>query len=213
MTKYEFLRILEDGLKDFPPQELQDIIYDYKEHFYNAEIEGKKETDIINELGDPYVIVNQYRNGYIEPQAHTKSSNNSYNSSSNNPTNNSTTNADNNATKILKLIIFILAIIVASPIIFGFGGGLLGIIIAIITIPFSISISGIALLISKLGFNVIGISLPAVFSDFPTSVIVLLTIGSIAGTILFIILSVYLIKLLILAIRKLINFITDKGVN
>ena len=205
MNKYEFLRILEDGLKDFPPQELQDIMYDYKEHFYNAESEGKSEADIINELGDPYVIVNQYRNGYIQPQAYAKTSN-SKTATSNN-------DKDNTATKILKLIIFILAMIAISPFVLGFGGGLLGIIIGIISIPFALSIGGIAMLISKLGFNVIGVTLPAVLSDFPTSVIVLLTIGSIAGTILFIILFIYIIKLIIIGIRKLIDLINQKGGN
>lgn len=85
--------------------------------------------------------------------------------------------------------------------------GILGVLIGIISIPFAFSIGGIGLLISKLGINFIGISLPPVISDFPTSVIVLITIGSIAGTILFIILGIYLIKLIIIGIRKLISLI------
>ena len=202
MTKNEFLKILENGLKDFPQEELQDILYDYKEHFYNGEKEGKTEEEIINELGDPYVIVNQYRSGYVSPSANSKE----YSSNRNNNIN-TNNNKDNTATKITKLIIFILGIIVLAPVIFGGGMGILGVLIGIISIPFAFSIGGIGLLISKLGINFIGISLPPVISDFPTSVIVLITIGSIAGTILFIILGIYLIKLIIIGIRKLISLI------
>lgn len=204
MTKNEFLKILEDGLKDFPQAELQDILYDYKEHFYNGEREGKTEDQIINELGNPYIIVNQYRSGYITPSSTSKEySSNKTNTKkkSMNPNN----NEDNTATKITKLIIFILGIIVLAPFIFGGGMGILGILIGIISIPFAFSIGGIGLLISKLGINVVGISLPAVITDFPTSVIVLITMGSIAGTILFIILGFYLIKLIIIGIRKLFS--------
>lgn len=206
MTKNEFLKILENGLKDFPQEELQDILYDYKEHFYNGEREGKTEEEIINELGDPYVIVNQYRSGYVSSSTNSKE----YSSNRNNARNNNintNNNGDNTATKITKLIIFILAIIVLTPVIFGGGVGVLGVLFAIISIPFAFSIGGIGLLISKLGINFIGISLPPVISDFPTSVIVLITIGSIAGTILFIILGIYLIKLIIIGIRKLISLI------
>ena len=203
MNKYEFLRILEDGLKDFPPQELQDILYDYKEHFYNGEKEGKTEQDIINELGDPYVIVNHYRSSYIQTPPNSEKANSS-NSNINN-------NNDNSATKILKLIIFILAIIVLTPAILAGGSGLFGILLAIISIPFAFSIGGLALLVSKLGIHVVGISLPTFLSDFPTSVILLITIGSIAGTILFIILAVYLVKLIIIGIRKLIDLLSNKG--
>ena len=66
MNKMEFFKILEEGLIDFPAHELQEILYDYKEHFSNAQSDGKTEEEIIEELGDPYTIVNQYRSNYIQ---------------------------------------------------------------------------------------------------------------------------------------------------
>lgn len=53
MNKMEFFKILEEGLIDFPAHELQEILYDYKEHFSNAQSDGKTEEEIIEELGDP----------------------------------------------------------------------------------------------------------------------------------------------------------------
>ena len=66
MNKMEFFKILEEGLIDFPAHELQEILYDYKEHFSNAQSDGKTEEEIIEELGDPYTIVNQYRSNYMQ---------------------------------------------------------------------------------------------------------------------------------------------------
>ncbi len=69
MNKMEFFKILEEGLIDFPAHELQEILYDYKEHFSNAQSDGKTEEEIIEELGDPYTIVNQYRSNYMQVSA------------------------------------------------------------------------------------------------------------------------------------------------
>ena len=163
MNKMEFFKILEEGLIDFPAHELQEILYDYKEHFSNAQSDGKTEEEIIEELGDPYTIVNQYRSNYIQV---------------------STTNTE-------------LATVL------GLGTGLLA-------IPFAFSISGILMLLGKFGFTILGFGVPAFFADFPTSVTLLITIGSISATLICFILLIYLIKFIILIIKKLMNKLSNK---
>ena len=66
MNKKDFLSILANGLKDFPEKELADILFDYQEHFTIGKSNGKTEEEIINELGNPYEIVYQYRCAYLE---------------------------------------------------------------------------------------------------------------------------------------------------
>ena len=219
MNKTEFFKILEEGLNDFPNQELQDILYDYKEHFTNALSEGKSEEEIILELGDPYVIVNQYRNGYIKPISYTKdhhedTNNNStdyeepVSSQNNHNTNNKSTNSTNT---FLKIAIAICIIILVAPV--GFAGisGIFALIIGLISIPFAFSVSGAVMLFGKLGFNILGFGVPAFFADFPTSVVILVTIASIAATLLVILLAVYFVKFIVVAIRKLFNKLFAKG--
>ena len=62
MNQNEFFNILMDGLKDFPEIKLQDIISYYENNFSLGLASGKTEEEIINELGNPNLIVNKYRN-------------------------------------------------------------------------------------------------------------------------------------------------------
>lgn len=218
MTKYEFLRIIEEGLEDFPPTSLEEILYDYEEHFTNARNDGKLDSEIIEELGDPYTIVNQYRNGYIqEPinkNENTYTNNpNSQNTYTNNYENNKHESTNNSANRILKIIILILIIFLAGPTLFGLFIGIASLLLAFMSIPYIATFAGITAFIGKLGFNILGFRVPEVniLTDLPTSVIILVTIGSIAGIILSIITTIYIIKGIILGIRKIIDLFTNKG--
>ncbi|WP_185966751.1 DUF1700 domain-containing protein [Clostridium sp. HBUAS56017] len=208
MNKNEFFKILKEGLNDFPEKELQDILYDYEEHFSNAKADGKSDEEIIKELGDPYVIVNQYRSGYV--QGIPKSTYNKSNSS--NSTKN-TSNNSNSSNTILKIAIVILAFILFNSFILGATGAGLGILLTIIILPFSLLIGCIGLLLGKLGLGILGVSIPAFLADLPLSVVILVTIGSLAFTIFSIIVLIYVLKLIILAIRKLINKFSSKEDN
>lgn len=217
MNKMEFFKVLEEGLIDFPSKELQEILYDYKEHFANAQVDGKTEEDIIEELGDPYTIVNQYRSGYITP-LHQESSNNSKDEfeedsettqqSYNNY--NNTKNSGSTANTILKICIVIGLFFLFFPV--GFGGltAIFGVCVSLLVVPFALSISGILMLFGKFGFTILGFGVPAFFADFPNSVIALITIGSIAATIFCLILLIYLFKFVIILIKKLINKLFGK---
>ena len=220
----EFFKILEEGLIDFPAHELQEILYDYKEHFSNAQSDGKTEEEIIEELGDPYTIVNQYRSNYMQVSAtnteyedtyEEKEPNNethtNYSDDSNEKYSNNTNNSSNSLINtILKICMVIGLLILFFPIgvaglatVFGLGIGLLA-------IPFAFSISGILMLLGKFGFTILGFGVPAFFADFPTSVTLLITIGSVSATLICFILLIYLIKFIILIIKKLINKLSNK---
>ena len=218
MNKMEFFKILEEGLIDFPAHELQEILYDYKEHFSNAQSDGKTEEEIIEELGDPYTIVNQYRSNYMQVSAtnteyedtyeekepnnetYTNYSDDSNEKYSNNNTNNSSNSLINT---ILKICMVIGLLILFFPI--GVAGlaTVLGLGIGLLAIPFAFSISGILMLLGKFGFTILGFGVPAFFADFPTSVTLLITL-------ICFILLIYLIKFIILIIKKLINKLSNK---
>lgn len=61
MNKEEFLKTLESYLRDFTSDERRDILYDYEEHFRIGQESGKTEQELIEELGDPSIIADQYK--------------------------------------------------------------------------------------------------------------------------------------------------------
>lgn len=195
MTKYEFLRIIEEGLKDFPPKELQDILYDYEEHFTNGKADGKTDQQIIEELGDPYTIVNQYRNGYLQKTSNNYSKSNNYNYTAN---------------KILKIVIIVLAASLFGTTALGIGGGIIGIILGLIGAIIGIGLAGISFIFSKVGLNIVGFTVPSIINDLPTPVAILFAIGSIAGVIFGILLLISIIKLIIHLVKKLVNYFSSK---
>ena len=66
MNQNEFFNILMDGLKDFPESKLRDIIFYYDNKFNHGLALGKTEEEIVTELGNPNLIVNQYRNEFLD---------------------------------------------------------------------------------------------------------------------------------------------------
>lgn len=60
MTRDEFIKNLRGSLKRLPPEEIEDIVYDYEEHFQIGLSKGKTEEEISKELGDPKVIAKMY---------------------------------------------------------------------------------------------------------------------------------------------------------
>ena len=225
MNKMEFFKILEEGLIDFPAHELQEILYDYKEHFSNAQSDGKTEEEIIEELGDPYTIVNQYRSNYMQVSAtnteyedtyeEKESNNKTYTSYDNDlnekHSNNSTNNSSNSLINtILKICMVVGLLILFFPIVVAGFATIFGVGIGLLAIPFAFSISGILMLLGKFGFTILGFGVPAFFADFPTSVTVLITIGSVSATLICFILLIYLIKFIVLIIKRLINKLSNK---
>jgi len=61
MNRKEFIETLRADLKGLPQEEIDDIIYDYEEHFRIGLSQGKFEEDIARELGDPRNIAKMYK--------------------------------------------------------------------------------------------------------------------------------------------------------
>lgn len=76
MNQNEFFNILMDGLKDFPETKLSDIISYYDNKFSHGLTLGKTEEEIITELGNPNLIVNQYRSEFLDTVANSEPFNN-----------------------------------------------------------------------------------------------------------------------------------------
>lgn len=68
MNQNEFFNILMDGLKDFPESKLRDIISYYDNKFTHGISIGKTEEEIITELGNPNLIVNQYKSEFLDTE-------------------------------------------------------------------------------------------------------------------------------------------------
>lgn len=76
MSQNDFFNILMDGLKDFPEAKLRDIISYYDNKFKHGLTLGKPEEEIITELGNPNLIVNQYRSEFLDTVTNSKPFNN-----------------------------------------------------------------------------------------------------------------------------------------
>lgn len=61
MTRIEFMRRLEAGLRGLPREEIEDILADYAAHFEAAQAEGRGEEDVATALGDPVRLARELR--------------------------------------------------------------------------------------------------------------------------------------------------------
>ncbi|MCF6460909.1 HAAS signaling domain-containing protein [Clostridium sp. Cult3] len=61
MNRIEFMEQLRNGLKGISEEEIEDILYDYEEHFDIGLSKGKTEEEIAKELGNPRNISKTYR--------------------------------------------------------------------------------------------------------------------------------------------------------
>lgn len=225
MTKELFLEILKDGLYDFPEGELSDILYDYKEHFDVGFASGKNEDEIIEELGAPHNIVNQYRNGYLkkyeseseteaQPEPETKEStnsdsNNSYTKDTNNE--NSSKPNDKSNSFIITSLIILLSLIVFGPIATALVLGIMGLFLGLFGGSLGLLVASGGVLIGKFITNTVGVfTFPDFILNFPDSVLALILIGSLCMFILSIISLYYLIKQFIRWIKQLVNWTSTK---
>ncbi len=61
MSRDQFIKELKTYLKGLPVEEIQDILFDYEEHFQIGLSKGKTEDQISKELGDPKNIAKMYK--------------------------------------------------------------------------------------------------------------------------------------------------------
>ena len=74
MNRNEFISTLRNGLGNISSTSVEEIMYDYREHFDIGLGQGKTEDEISRSLGDPKLIARQYRAEYIVHQADKHSS-------------------------------------------------------------------------------------------------------------------------------------------
>lgn len=125
MNRVEFINTLKIELGNLPPSEVEDILYDYEEHFEVGLSKGKTEEEIARELGNPKSIAKSYKVNY------------KINNAENNP---STKNLFSAILAAVSLGFFNL-VFVLGPFL-----GLVGLLIGTYGIGFGLSIAGIGLL-------------------------------------------------------------------
>ncbi len=69
MNKQDFISSLRKSLADMETEDINDIIYDYEEHFNIGLEAGQTEEEIALKLGNPTNIARQYRADYMVKQA------------------------------------------------------------------------------------------------------------------------------------------------
>lgn len=189
-------------LKSFTDDEINDILYDYEEHFSIDLSSGKTEEEIAEELGDPKDIAEHYKK--------TKSTNfedtaNFYAEKVKDTSKQISSNISNNInnyfdliTKILITVILLLCI----PLILS----IIGIIIGILLFGILFMIAGFIGIIASTSISILTISpLSTLFIG-----IGFLSISTIALGLLMTILSLYVIKIFINVSKKLYGYIFNK---
>lgn len=224
MNKQDFFTIIKEGLNDFPEEELNDILQEYETYFKEGISQGKTEEEIINNLDNPFMIINKYRNNYLPKEDKISSPNIEPNTNYNNSytendftkstyNNKSTsTKSSNNNNLILKILIVALILVLFGPFLIAAFGIVIGLLISLIAIPFGLLVGGSAFLVGRLGVNFIGFTVPNFLTDFPMDVAALITLGSFFATTLFIILTFYFIKFIVICIKKLLSSNSNKEI-
>lgn len=139
MNKKEFIQELKFLLSDFPQNEVEDIIYDYEEHFLVGLDSGKTEEEIATGLGDVRLIARQYRASMkIEKARNEKTVSNIF-----------------NAVLATIGLGFFNLVIVLGPFL-----GVLGTLIGLFAASIGIAVSGFALTIASFGAAHIPFDIP-----------------------------------------------------
>jgi len=212
MTKQEFLDTLSEGLKNFPSNERNEILYDYEEHFRIGETSGKSDQKIISELGDPYMILSQYKSSY---------DNNNFESSKSDYKNNNGS-SDNNyyydknsyytdshkrrsSSTAMNIILAILIIIAAIPV----GSVLLSLLLALYSTALGFTVSGIGMMIGGVTGG-LALSIISIPFSIPLSALVFIGIGTIALGLLIFLFSIWLTRLIFDLFKKIFYWLKQE---
>lgn len=158
-------------------------------------------------------------NEYKETTDHSNYSSNSNISDTNNTSKKFfSKNFSINIRGVIKLALICFLCLLCIPIILSIGGLAFGIFVAIIAIlmaaiAFSIAlnIGSISVLLGKMGLVILGASnTPTFITEFPTASIIMFIIGSISLTLLFIMITYYLLKFCLFYSIKLVKKIFGK---
>lgn len=175
MNRDNFLESLEKSLNNIPPEEREDIIYDYEEHFRMGMEQGKSEEEIARSLGNPKNIARHYTAGYIVKQAEESKS-------------------TRNITKAILAIIglsFFNIVVVLGPFL-----GLLGVLLGFFSTAVAITLSGLAVLFAFIAYPFFPAAFTAITISGPANIAagIFLSIGIIALGFLLLIAVYYLAR-------------------
>lgn len=202
MNKQEYLKELRKNLRGFSQEEIDDILYDYEEHFSIGLSTGKTEEEIAEELGNPRDIAEQYKKAKGNPTIEETAK--YYKEKAKEKTrafSKSMADSSNKTDKLIKISLFVILAIILSPIILGIAGSIIGIFAGGISLIFGCiigTISCIALAatstggITSLFFGVIWILVSLIFLG------ILMTI-----------LGYYGIKACVVLVKKAIEYLTE----
>lgn len=71
MNRQQYLNTLSKELNGLPQGEYESLMFEYESHFEDGAMDGKSETEIINELGDPVQVGKELRAMYHVSKAKT----------------------------------------------------------------------------------------------------------------------------------------------
>lgn len=212
MTKYEFLAVLSEGLKNLPQTERKEILYDYEEHFRIGESNNKSDEEIINELGDPHMILSQYKSSFGGSTFEQVNNEEDYSKNHSNLDSNNYSNSyykdsyqSSSTSTIVKIIVAILIIIAAIPV----GSTVLSILLGLYATALGLTVGGIGMILGGLTGG-LALSIISIPFSIPLSALVFIGIGTIALGLLLFMFSIWLTKLGYDLIVKLINWIKQE---
>lgn len=205
MDRYEFLKILSDGLTSFPEKERNEILYDYEEHFRVGSSRGKSDPEIIMELGDPYMIVAQYKYNYSNNYTESKNTdnfNNSYYNPNYSQDNDYYNNRKSPLPQPLKIVILVAIILACLPVM----GSIVSFIIGMYGTSIGLVIGGIGMMLGGITGSIASsfIYIPA---SIPLSALILVGIGTICLGALLFIASLWVTRFIYSLILKLIKWL------
>lgn len=202
LTKQEYLKELKKNLRGFSQEEIDDILYDYEEHFSIGLSSGKTEEEIAEELGDPKDIAYQYKKAKGNPTI--KETANYYKEKAKEKTRAFSKSMSQNSTttdKLVQIGILVILAIILSPIILVVAGTILGIFVGGISLIFGC-------LIGIISYVTLAVTSTVVVNSLFFGVICILVSLIFLG-ILMTILGYYGIKLCIVLVKKVIGYLTE----
>ncbi len=205
MTKSQFMNTLKSNLTGFSTKEIEEILYDYEEHFNIGLSSGKTEKEIIEELGDPIVTAKQYVDSRTPSRDIVSYKDNSKESSSNEKSKSPTPKPTSSDDKILAIILLVILILFAT----GPTLGVLGCILGIFAASVALIIAGFAMIIGGIAGSIPSfIVLP--IASIPLFILIFVGLGTIAlGGLIFMVM-LWLSKLIFNGFGKLFRWFKER---
>ena len=207
MTKSQFMNTLKANLTGFSTKEIEEILYDYEEHFNIGLSSGKTEEEIIEELGDPIVTAKQYVDSRTPSRdiVSYKDTSNNNGSNEKSESKSATPKSTSSDDRVLAIILLVILILFATgPIL-----GVLGCIFGIFAASIALIIAGFAMIVGGIAGSIPSfIVLP--IASIPLFILIFVGLGTIAlGGLIFMVM-LWLSKLIFSSLGKLFRWFKER---